>query len=287
MLAAALLVAACGATDGGEAASPAAEGNPAASASPSMPTREKSGSETPQPALMRTRLSEEITHVHGLAVDDSGMLRAGTHEGVRVVGPDGQVSAVGPENDLMGMTGEPGTLRLVSSGHPGPSSPMPNPLGLIRSDDGGKTWRALSLAGEIDFHALAVTGDFVVGFDGVQGLRASTDGGKTWDQKAALGAMSLAVVGDQVWATTPDGLLRSTDRAATFAAVPDAPLLWQVSAGVDGALWGADTDGVAWRSKDGVTWERHEQLPQMQAIAAVDYDTAYAINQIELVSLTG
>lgn len=295
ILTVAVLVAACGSSDGDRAASPAAGGERAAASAPrsgsDAPGSASGGAEsegqTSQPPVAEVSLSEEISRVHGLVVDDSGSLRAGTREGVRVIGADGQVSAVGPENDLMGMTGEPGTLRLVSSGHPGPSSSMPNPLGLIRSDDGGKTWQQQSLAGQIDFHALAVSGEFVVGFDGVQGLRTSIDGGNTWDQKAALGAMSLAVVEDQVWATTPEGLEHSTDRAATFAAVPDAPLLWQVSAGADGSLWGADTDGVAWRSKDGTTWDRHGQLPQAQAIAALDYDTAYAVNQLKLITITG
>lgn len=284
MLAVILLVAACGSTDDENAssASQTAQGQTASAAATGNPA------DTPsQPAVQRIPLGEPITHVHGLMVDESGSLRAGTHEGVRVVTTDGKVDAVGPQDDLMGMTGEPQTMRMVSSGHPGRGSALPNPIGLIRSEDGGKTWETLSLAGEIDFHALATTGDFVVGFDGVTGLITSVDGGKTWDQAAALGPASLAVVGDEVWATTEEGLQHSTDRAKTFTKLDDAPLLWQVTAGADGALWGVDPDGLAWRSKDGITWEQHEKLPQIQAIAAVDYDTAYAINETELVALTG
>lgn len=284
VLCVALLATACGSTDD-ETASTAgqtAQTRTGSAAGTSNPTDGPS-----QPAVQRVPLGEPITHVHGLMVDESGALRAGTHEGVRVITPDGKVDAVGPQDDLMGMTGEPKTMRMVSSGHPGRGSTLPNPMGLIRSDDGGRTWESLSLAGEIDFHALATSGDFVVGFDGVTGLITSQDGGKTWDQGAALAPASLAVVGDQVWATTQEGLQHSTDQADTFTTLADAPVLWQIAAGPDGSLWGADADGVAWRSKDGTTWERHEKLPQIQAIAAVDYDTAYAINQTELVALTG
>lgn len=284
MLAVALLAAACGSADD-ENASSAGQTPPPPNAS--VTATGNPADTVSQPAVQRIPLGEPITHVHGLMVDEAGSLRAGTHEGVRVITTDGKVDAVGPQDDLMGMTGEPQTMRMVSSGHPGRSSTLPNPLGLIRSDDGGRTWDTLSLTGEIDFHALAMTGDFVVGFDGITGLITSEDGGKSWDQAAALAPASLAVVGDEVWATTQEGLQHSTDRAKTFSTLDDAPLLWQVTAGTDGALWGVDADSVAWRSKDGASWEQHEKLPQIQAIAAVNYDTAYAINQTELVALAG
>jgi hypothetical protein len=90
-----------------------------------------------------------------------------------------------------------------TTGHPGPGSPLPNPVGLIRSDEGGATWESVSLAGQIDFHALALTDDYIVGFDGVTGLVTSTDRGATWQQGAPMAAVSLAAVGDEVWATTP------------------------------------------------------------------------------------
>jgi hypothetical protein len=45
--------------------------------------------------------------------------------------------------------------NLYSSGHPAPGSGLVNPFGLMRSDDGGKTWHKLGLEGETDFHLLA------------------------------------------------------------------------------------------------------------------------------------
>ena len=235
--------------------------------------------------MQTVALNGAISHVHGLVVDAEGSVRAGTHDGVRAIGTDGTVTAVGPQDDLMGMTGLPGTMRLVSSGHPGPGSPLPNPVGLIRSDDGGATWESVSLAGQIDFHALAVTEEMIVGFDGVTGLVTSTDGGATWQQGAPMAALSLAAVGDEVWATTPDGVMHSTDRGASFTPVDGAPLLWQVSAGTDGSLWGVDVDGMAWRSTDGQEWTQHQKLPTVEAIAALDHTTAYALNDTDLLIL--
>ena len=269
----------------------AASSSPAAatshlSAQPSGSSTGQASSQPAEPTLEQVRLSTPIPHIHGAVVDADGSVRAGTHEGIRVITRSGQVRAVGPQDDLMGMTGEPGTARLISSGHPGPGSRFPNPVGLIHSEDGGETWTSASLAGEIDFHALATSGDFIVGFDGVSGLVTSQDRGKTWSKAASMAAMSLAVVGDQVWATTPEGLRHSVDQAATFTALADAPLLWQVAAGRDGSLWGVDVNGIAWRSRDGQTWSKHVQLPDVHAIAVADYTTAYAVSDSTLITLT-
>lgn len=282
-----LLAASCATGDTDTATSPP-PGTPMTTPAPSQTVpASPTASPTPaEPAVQTVALSEPITHVHGLVVDAEGAVRAGTHEGVRVITEGGDVTAVGPVDDLMGMTGQPGTMRLISSGHPGRGSQFPNPVGLIRSDDGGQTWEPVSLTGEIDFHALATTGDDVVGFDGVTGILTSNDTGTTWQQGAPMAALSLAMIGDQVWATTPEGVMHSTDRAATFNPLPDAPTLWQISAGIDNSLWGVDIDGLAWRSTDGLTWTKHKRLPAIEAIAALDYDTAYAINDTALVILT-
>ncbi len=284
-----LLVAGCGSGTAGDdsaASNPPAAATSHASPQPSGSPTTLSGSQQTEPTLEQVGLSTPIPHIHGAVVDADGSVRAGTHEGVRVITRSGQVRAVGPRDDLMGMTGQPGTAHLISSGHPGQGSRFPNPVGLIRSEDGGETWTSASLAGEIDFHALATSGDFVVGFDGVSGLVTSQDGGKTWSKAASMAAMSLAAIGDQVWATTPEGLRHSSDKAATFAAVPDAPMLWLVAAGGDGSLWGVDADGMAWRSRDGQTWSKHLQLPEVHAIAVADYTTAYAVGDSALIALT-
>lgn len=232
-------------------------------------------------------LADPIEHAHGLVVPGDGTVLVGTHTGVVTVGRDGSTARVGTvDDDLMGMTGVPGTSRLISSGHPGPGSDMPDPLGLMSSSDGGLSWVSQSLAGEIDFHALATDGELIAGFDGVRGIRLSHDGGKTWTDGAVIAAAALAMTPAAMWATTEDGLQRSTDGGQTFSVVPDAPVLRILAAGADGSLWGVDLEGYAWRSKDGSSWTRRAAVGQVEAIGVADYANAYAITAEQLLILT-
>lgn len=238
-------------------------------------------------AVQRVRLVDDIEHAHGLVVADDGSLLVGTHTGIVKVGRDGSTAKVGSvDDDLMGMTGVPGTGRLISSGHPGASSRMPNPLGLMSSEDGGLTWTPLSLVGEVDFHALATDGELIAGFDGMRGIRLSHDGGRTWTPGAPIAAAALAMTPGAVWATTEQGLQRSTDGGQTFGVVKGAPVLRLLAQGSDDSLWGIDLEGYAWRSTDGAAWERRAAVGQVDAIGVADSATAYAITAKQLHTLT-
>lgn len=233
--------------------------------------------------VKQVALSAPVDHAHGLVVREDGSLLVGTHTGVRSVGQDGTAAKVGSgDDDLMGLTGVPGSSRLISSGHPGESSSKPNPLGLMSSKDGGRTWAAKSLAGQVDFHALATDGDLIAGLDGMEGIRTSRDGGTTWTQGAAIAAAALAITLGSVWATTERGLQRSTDNALSFTVVSGAPVLRLIAAGQDGSLWGVDLQGSAWRSRDGLAWQQRGQVGQVDAIAAADHGRAYAITASQL-----
>jgi hypothetical protein len=237
--------------------------------------------------VLAVPLDPALDHVHGLVATGDGSLLAGTHSGVVTITTAGAVSRVGQAaDDLMGMSGIAGTDELVSSGHPGTGSDLPNPLGLIASDDGGTTWEAVSLTGEVDFHALATDGDLLVGFDGRVGLLVSTDDGATFTSGAQIAPAALAITPDGVWATTAQGVQRSTDGGATFTPIAGAPRLVLISAGTDASLWGVDTDGAAWRSPDGTTWEKRGQVGTVEALAALDHTTAYAVTADTLYALT-
>ena len=79
-----------------------------------------------------------------------------------------------------------GPDTLLGSGHPAAGSTLPQALGLIRSEDAGKTWTSVSELGTADFHAIEPAGDDIVGalFQQPQVL-VSSDEGKTWETRAA------------------------------------------------------------------------------------------------------
>lgn len=199
-----------------------------------------------------------LTHVHGLAWSaDGARLYIPSHHGLAVY-QDGKWSkAPGPEHDYMGFSAT--RERFYSSGHPAPGSGLANPFGLIRSDDGGKTWTKLGLEGESDFHLLATgfaTNAVYVFNHGANsrmksgGLHYTVNDGFAWTKAAGRGLagepMSLAVHPEDpkvVAVGTRDGLFLSTDSAESFRRTASGQTL-AVSFDLDGSrLWYAGHDG--------------------------------------------
>lgn len=203
-------------------------------------------------------LAAEVQHVHGIVANPSGDgLILGTHQGVFYVSGSGEVESVGPVLDFMGFS-DAGQGRLVASGHPGPDTDMPDPVGLIESTDGGHTWEPLSRVGVSDFHALAATEGTVIGFD--DALRATDDGQEWYDLDPKVQqVMGLAVSEDAeiVLATTQDGLRRSEDGGRSFVQIDGTPPLVFIDwvPGTD-EVYGIDVGGTVHRSEDtGKSWE--------------------------------
>ena len=172
-----------------------------------------------------------LMHVHGLAYSgDGARIMIPSHHGLALFEQSRWRKAAGPEHDYMGFSAT--RDALYSSGHPAPGSGLKNPFGLIKSSDGGKTWKKLGLEGESDFHALATSyrsnavyvlntgansrmtqpGIFHTRNDGLQWLRAGGRG-------LANAPRSLAVHPDDasvVAAGTVDGLYLSRDSGGQF-----------------------------------------------------------------------
>ena len=83
-----------------------------------------------------------------------------------------------------------GPDTLLGSGHPAAGSTLPPALGLIRSEDAGKTWTSVSELGKADFHALEPAGDDIVGalFQQPQVLVSRDDGQDVGDARRAAAA---------------------------------------------------------------------------------------------------
>ena len=221
-------------------------------------------------------ISPTLSHIHG-AILDSGSLMLGTHDGLhRVDLQTGGSTRIGSStDDLMAFAGS-ASVTLVASGHPGTGSTMPNPLGLIRSSDGGQNWETVSMAGVIDFHSLAVQGTDIVGWDTRGPLQYSQDGGSTWIAGPTVTPTSIVWFGNRVWLATPDtGLLTWEPGQMAFSEIGVPAVLLSVSPNGD-SLWRIDRDGTVHRTTGGNTWEKIGSATRVETFVA-DSEVAYAI----------
>jgi hypothetical protein len=172
-----------------------------------------------------------LTHIHGLAFSVDGQrLMVSSHGGLVAYANGRWSKTTAPAHDYKGLaTTHDG---IYGSGHPAPDSAVPDPLGLMKSHDGGTTWRPLDLAGESDFHTLAAShatnAIYVVTREANSrmagpGIYVTLTDGQTWKRAAdkgrgymlhglAVHPRNAAVVA----AATDDGLYVSRDWADTF-----------------------------------------------------------------------
>ena len=236
-----------------------------------------------------------VSHVHGLGVrpgDDA--IYAATHYGLFEIAADGKATRVADRyQDTMAFTVD-GADRFLASGHPDfqddelQMKGKPPHLGLIESRDKAKTWKAISLLGEADFHALSVVGETIYGYDATgDRLMVSGDGGATWDTRASgIGMRGVAASpeGDElVLGVTPAGLEVSDDGGLTFEPLPESPPAVLVSWPTPDRLWSIDASGGVYRA-DSPTgpWTAAGQAPgEPQAFTATGDTLAIAVSGLD------
>lgn len=202
-----------------------------------------------------------LTHVHGLSYSaDGARLMVPSHHGLAVYDGSKWSKAAGPQHDYMGFSGT--RDALYSSGHPAPGSGLTNPFGLIKSIDGGKSWKKLGLEGESDFHLLATSygtnAVYVVNHGANSrmnqpGIYSTTNDGLRWTLAAARGLStalkSLAVHPNDaklVAAGAEDGLYLSHDAAGQFERIFSGAQVLAETFDLDGRhLWFSTYAGKA------------------------------------------
>lgn len=134
-------------------------------------------------------------HGHGLSFSSDGkVLLAPSHRGLAAYEDGAWWEASGP---IQGFSGFSVAERAIyASGHSRTDGPPRDPIGLVRSTDGGRNWQPLALAGKADFHLLAAgyhSGAIYVlntqpnAAMPAPGLYVTRDEGKSWRRAAARG----------------------------------------------------------------------------------------------------
>lgn len=228
-----------------------------------------------------------VVHVHGLGINpEDGKLYAATHSGMFRIDGRGDAERVSRYyQDTMGFT-VLGPDHFAGSGHPDlydqalRREGRPPHLGLVESDDAGRTWEEVSLLGEVDFHALSYAHGRVYGYDATgQRFMVSSDR-REWDTRAeGLALLDFAVSPsdpDRLVAGLDTGTSQSLDGGRTWKAVPHAPLLAFLDWTDDAGIVGVAPDGTVHTSKDGRMFNDRGTVGAAPAALLVTDDAWYA-----------
>ncbi|MFC4682718.1 MULTISPECIES: F510_1955 family glycosylhydrolase [unclassified Exiguobacterium] len=177
----------------------------------------------------------ELNHVHGMgyAGNENGLYFA-SHTGLKIYREEGWFETADNFHDYMGFNAT--NEGFITSGHPSADSELPNPLGIQRSIDSGKSIEEIAFQGETDFHAMAVgynSNDIFLINPAKNslleaGVYKSGDEGESWKTVKAEGlegeVTSLALHpadSNFVAAATAAGIYFSRDGGENFKAITD------------------------------------------------------------------
>ncbi|OLO40345.1 hypothetical protein BTR23_07605 [Alkalihalophilus pseudofirmus] len=198
------------------------------------------GANIPEVAVAKEE-TQEISHIHGLEVNpqspDSYLIA--THHGVVEYAGSEEAYVLGEmRDDFMGFSRVADSTKLMSSGHPGFDSDLPDPLGFMWSEDFGESWEIRSLLEEVDFHGLTASyqdGQHILGFaldyenNFESMLLRSNDQGFNWEKVVTVGLpldhhgvynLAFSPESDSiVFAATAKGLLQSEDSGVNWTEI--------------------------------------------------------------------
>ena len=200
---------------------------------------------------------DSVTHIHHVKVVGSKILVL-THEGLYELVGKNEMKLVGKERiDVMGFASLGNVL--VASGHPAVGSKMPNPIGVMKSLNGGLTWNSVSLSGKVDFHFLEGAGTDLYGADSQTGkFMYSSDSGLTWKTlgennfidiavSPKKSGMAIAIKGSELLLT--DNAFKSTTKLKN--ALKFTQIEWRKS-----GLYGLSGNSLYKSINSGKTWTK-------------------------------
>lgn len=204
-----------------------------------------------------------ISHIHSVrAFGDQVIL--GTHEGLFRYIDQNSVQLMGSETfDIMGLAvfGK----KLYASGHPGPGSKLPEPVGLLLSTDSGKSWKKLGLQGEVDFHLLESAGADMYGVDSGSGnLMYSNNAGKKWMSRGKNVVSDIAINPLKAGAALAlrDGKLMATQNSFTKMRTVDSTPAFTSLDWITGSLLATGGKSLYRSTDSGMSWKKMSDFPE-------------------------
>ncbi|MDA3811526.1 MAG: hypothetical protein PF518_14505 [Spirochaetaceae bacterium] len=183
-------------------------------------------------SLLNEDGSLSLAHIHGIEFYEGTPLVA-THFGLIVYHEGDWEQIDSPEHDYMGFSlTEKG---FYASGHPDPMTSLPNPLGIVFSNDLGKTFVPVAYYGELDFHWLSAgyNTDFLYAYTSDStittpaGFYYSQDKGRTWQKPGLLGVGGKLItfkahpqIDGAIFISTTTGIFLSLDKGNNFFQMP-------------------------------------------------------------------
>ncbi|MCA1065098.1 sialidase [Rossellomorea sp. AcN35-11] len=175
-----------------------------------------------------------MDHIHGIGYpNNKEELVIATHEGLMKYKDSTWYEANSQKHDYMGFQAYKD--GFYSSGHPEEGSKLENPLGIVKSTDGGKTLDKLAFYGETDFHYLGAGYESNIIYAMNQepnseldtGLYRTMDEGEKWEKSymngfdsTTMGNIAVHPSNKEMLAiSSKDGVFVSQDSGDTFSLV--------------------------------------------------------------------
>ena len=246
----------------------------------------------PKESTVLVDRNKQPPFINSLDLDTDGSILLSTNKGFFRIDKDGvEAKPITGKITDKGKTSTLGTFlefkvlgkdRMIGSGHPDQKGTLPQYLGLIRTEDGGKTWKAVSRMSISDLHDMELLHGRLYAFDAVLGgLLISKDEGRTWVEEFTPQELVLDIAVDPrdpayILITTRDSMFVTTNEGKSWrplGRVPSPRFAWPTPT----VLYRAEMRGRFQVSSDrGITWRDVGNVGgEPWALLAVDEQNLY------------
>ncbi|QUG83637.1 F510_1955 family glycosylhydrolase [Bacillus nitratireducens] len=265
----------------------------------SQPQNTETANKIPQ-NFYKEITSGKIEHIHGIGyAGNMPGISIATHSGIKVYQDGKWFETTTQLHDYMGFQATKN--GFFASGHPEPGANLKNPLGLMKSSDGGNTLEKLAFYGESDFHNLAVgynTEAIYLSNERPnsklqQGFYFSTNNGQDWKNSKLKGLSStihsFSVHPDQasvVAVSAKDGVYLSTDYGNTFELFSTSLESTAVTLSSEDVIYAPINKQIVMKKSIATNEERSIQIPPLDSKDTIMYISQNPQNSAEIVFAT-